>query len=86
VVHLSGQCAFSNEAYPYRDLTGWHEALEYYSAKGLMWDADFSWILKGPGYGSFTAVIKELLPYLSEYEYNDIMGGNASRFLRFPIR
>ncbi len=86
-VHLSGQYAFSREAFPYRDLAGWHRSLlTSYGSKRLMWATDFPWILEDPGYGVLTNVFKELLPSLSENEYGDIMGGTAKRFLRFPER
>ena len=84
-LQLSGQYAFSKEEYPYRDLTGWHERLvDIYGSKRLMWASDFPWIQKDPGYGQLTNIIKELLPNLSDYEYCDIMGATAKRFLRFP--
>lgn len=86
-VHLSGQYAFSREAFPYRDLAGWHRSLlNHYGSKRLMWATDFPWILEDPGYGPLTEIIKELLPNLSEDEYRDIMGETAKRFLRFPER
>ncbi len=86
-VHLSGQYAFSKEAFPYRDLAGWHRSLfNVYGSKRLMWATDFPWILEDPGYGPLTTIIKELLPDLAESEYNDIMGATAKRFLRFPNR
>ena len=84
-VHLSGQYAFSKEAFPYQDLAGWHRSLlNDFGPKRLMWATDFPWILEEPGYGKLTTVIENLLPNLSESELADIMGGNAKRFLRFP--
>ena len=85
-VHLSGHYAFSNEAYPYRDLAGWHALLmgSNFTAKRLMWATDFPWILGDPGYGPLTTIVKELQPDLSQEQYDDIMGGTAQRFLRFP--
>ena len=86
-VLLSGQYAFAKEAYPYRDLMGWHRTL--YSDFGphrLMWASDAPWIYGEPGYGALTTVLDELLPQLSESERAAIMGGTAQRFLRFPMR
>jgi len=84
-VHLSGQYAFSKEAWPYRDLADWHRCLlETFGARRLMWASDFPWILDDPGYGALTRVIDELLPGLTAQERADIMGGTARRFLRFP--
>ena len=86
-VHLSGQYAFSREAYPYQNLAGWHgNLLNDFGAKRLMWATDFPWILEEPGYGELTTIIEKLLPNLSLSELADIMGGNAKRFLRFPNR
>lgn len=86
-VHLSGQYAFSKEAYPYQNLAGWHgNLLNDFGAKRLMWATDFPWILKEPGYGKLTTIIDKLLPNLAKSEFEDIMGGNAKRFLRFPDR
>ena len=86
-VHLSGQYAFSREAYPYKNLAGWHgNLLNDFGVKRLMWATDFPWILEEPGYGELTTIIEKLLPNLSESELADIMGGNAKRFLRFPNR
>ncbi len=86
-VHLSGQYAFSREAYPYQNLAGWHgNLLNDFGVKRLMWATDFPWILEEPGYGELTTIIEKLLPNLSESELADIMGGNAKRFLRFPNR
>ena len=85
MIHLSGQYAFSKEDYPYRDLAGWHRSLlGTYGAERLMWATDFPWIFNNPGYGKMSQIIGELLPDLSEYEYNQIGGGNTRKFLRFP--
>ena len=85
VAHLSGQYAFSREAYPYRDIAGWHQILlNCFGPKRLMWASDFPWILGDPGYGPLTNIARELMPDISETEYDDIMGETARRFLRFP--
>ena len=84
-VHLSGQYAFSKEAFPYQDLAGWHRnLLNGFGPKRLMWATDFPWILEDPGYDKLTTVIEKLMPNLTESELADIMGGNAKRILRFP--
>ena len=85
VVKLSGQSAFSREEYPYRDLARWHGKLyQAFGAERLMWGSDFPWIVADPGYGRLTGVVRNLLPDLSEDDHAAIMGGTASRFLRFP--
>ena len=85
--HISGQYAFSNEPWPYRDLAGWHRALlGAFGAERLIWATDFPWILEDPGYGPLTQVVDELLPGLGASERDAVMGGNAKRFLRFPDR
>ena len=84
-VHLSGQYAFSNESWPYRDLGDWHrKLLETFGAERLMWASDFPWILDDPGYGRLTRVLEHLLPGLSPEERAGIMGETARRFLGFP--
>ena len=86
-VHISGQYAFSNEPWPYRDLAGWHgELLNAFGVERLIWATDFPWILEDPGYGPLTQVVDELLPDLSPSERDAVMGGNARRVLRFPDR
>ena len=89
-VHVSGQYAFSNEDWPYRDLTGWHERLHVpkdrmqgFGAARLLWATDFPWIVEEPGYDKMTRVVEELLPELTQEELADIMGGTAKRLLRF---
>lgn len=85
MLHLSGQYAFSKEPFPYRDLASWHQnLLKNFGSKRLMWATDFPWILEDPGYGPMTTIIRELLPDITEPEFDDIMGGTAKRFLRFP--
>ena len=84
-VLLSGQYAFSKEAFPYRDLAGWHGTLlREFGSERLMWATDAPWIYQEPGYGEYTGIIDELLPDISEKERGEIMGGTAQRFLRFP--
>ena len=84
-VLLSGQYAFSKEAYPYNDLAGWHSSLlRDFGAERLMWATDAPWIYHEPGYGKLTKVLDELLPQLTATEREAVMGGTAQRFLRFP--
>ena len=90
-VLLSGQYAFSNEEWPYRDLTEWHERLhapgrrlQGFGADRLMWGSDFPSIAEDPGYDRMVRVVGELLPGLSEEELSAIMGGTAGRLLKFP--
>ena len=84
-VLLSGQYAFSKEAYPYKDLQGWHGMLYgKFESSRCMWATDFPWIMEEPGYGPLTKIIDEMLPNLREEEREDIMGGTAKRVLQFP--
>jgi len=86
-VLLSGQYAFSKEAYPYKDLLGWHRTLfNDFGPKRLMWATDAPWIYQEPGYAALTTVLDELLPAMTEGDRAEIMGGTAQRFLRFPVR
>jgi L-fuconolactonase len=87
VVHLSGQYAFSRQPYPYPDLAAWHQTLyRRLGAQRLLWASDFPWIVEAPGYGALLELVDHLLPGLSAAERDAILGGNAQRFLRFPIR
>ena len=86
-VLLSGQYAYSREAFPYRDLAGYYQKLLGYFGDGrLMWATDAPWIYREPGYGPCTSIIDELLPDLTDSEREAIMGGTARTFLRFPAR
>ena len=86
-VLVSGQYAFSREAWPYPDLAAWHQRLlTSFGADRLMWATDFPWITEDPGYGQLVDLVDELLPSLSEPERQAVMGGTAKRFLRFPDR
>lgn len=85
VVKLSGQYAFSQEPYPYRDLAAWHETLYHnFGADRLVWASDFPWIAQLPGYGATLNLVDELLPWLSLQERDAVLGRTAQRFLRFP--
>jgi L-fuconolactonase len=84
-VHLSGQYAFSQQDWPYRDTVGWQQTLlRDFGAERLLWGSDFPWIVEYPGYERTRMVIDELLPDLSEVEQQAILGGAARRFLRLP--
>ncbi len=81
-VKLSGQYAFSEEAYPYRDLQRWHETLlAELGADRCMWATDFPWIQDDPGYGPLTRVLDELLPDLDHADRASIMDGTARRMI-----
>lgn len=85
VVKLSGQYAFTQEEYPYRDLAAWHKTLyQNFGADRLVWASDFPWIAQLPGYGATLKLVDELLPWLDPQEREAILGGTAQRFLRFP--
>ena len=77
-VKVSGEYAFSREAYPYRDLQPLVE--QVYRACGaerMMWGTDFPWICEEPGYRRLVALLDCHLPLLNEDEKARIMGGNA---------
>lgn len=82
-VHLSGQYAFSKEAYPYSDLAEWHRnLLATFGPKRLMWASDFPWIDTDPGYGALVQVLDHLLPDLDDAARGQVMGQTAADFLR----
>lgn len=81
-VKLSGQYAFSDEPYPYRDLRRRHETLvRELGADRCLWATDFPWIRANPGYGKLTRVLDELLPELDDADRAQIMGGTARRMI-----
>jgi len=81
-VKLSGQYAFSQEAYPYPDLKGWHNQLfNTFGADRCMWATDFPWIRKDPGYDALSKVLDHLLPDLSDEDRTKVMGGTAEKRL-----
>ena len=82
----SGHYAFSKEPYPYRDLAGNAGWLVGAFPGRLMWATDFPWIRVEPGYGKIVKLLDELVPDVSEENYDAIMGGTAKRILRFPDR
>ena len=84
-MHLSGHYAFSKEPYPYPDLAGWNRnLLRTFGADRLMWATDFPWIYEEPGYDKLARLIEETVPDIAPHELEEIMGGTAKRFLRFP--
>jgi predicted TIM-barrel fold metal-dependent hydrolase len=84
-VKLSGQYAFSQEDWPYKDLERWHRSLlSKFGAERAMWASDFPWIIEHPGYDKLVNVIDELMPDLEPEQRDLVMGGAARKFLRFP--
>ncbi|MDA0336103.1 MAG: amidohydrolase family protein [bacterium] len=84
-VHLSGQYAFSRQAWPYADTAGWQQTLlRDFGAERLMWGSDFPWIVGDPGYGRTLAGIDASLPALCDEQRQGILGATARRFLRLP--
>lgn len=88
VVQLAAQYSYSNEAFPYEDLGPCHQSLyKIYGAERLMWGSGFPWVEPEPGYRTITRTARELLPGLSEVEYDQITGGAARRFLKLaPLK
>lgn len=81
-VKLSGQYAFSDEPYPYRDLRRRHQTLvRELGADRCLWATDFPWIRADPGYGKLTRVLDELLPEIDDADRAQIMGGTARRMI-----
>ena len=82
-VMLSGLYGWSEQPFPYRDLTGVVQALyESFGAERLLWASDFPWILEEPGYGALLELPDSHLPNLTEAERTDIFGGTVARL--FP--
>lgn len=83
-VMFSGQYAFSQEPFPYPDLTSTIERVyAAFGADRLLWASDYPWIVEVPGYGPQLELVDRHLPGLSENERAAIMGGNAARLFGF---
>lgn len=78
-VMFSGEYAFSDEAFPFSDLTGVVTAIyEAYGAERMMWASDYPWIREAPGYEAQLALVDHYLPRLTAGERQAIMGGTAA--------
>lgn len=85
-VKISGEYAFSREAYPYRDLQPVVNSLyQAFGAGRLLWATDFPWIVEEPGYNKLLHLVDEHLPSISRDERIQIMGGTASSLLGFDL-
>lgn len=84
LVKVSGAPNRSREPYPFRDM---HAALRsVYDAFGpgrMMWAADVTQLTKNT-YGECLALWREGLPFLSENDRGEILGGTAARALNWP--
>ena len=77
-VKLSGQYAFSQEAYPYPDLKGWHgNLIGTFGPDRCMWATDFPWIREEPGYETLSKLLDALLPDLEDGDRAKVMGETA---------
>lgn len=83
---FSGHYAFSNEPWPWRDFADVSQWLVKAFPGRLMWASDFPWTNVEPGYDKMVALLHELVPDVSDEDYDLIMGGAAKRILRFPDR
>jgi L-fucono-1,5-lactonase len=79
-VMASGLYGWSQDPYPYRDLTGVVQALyESFGPERLFWASDFPWILEQPGYGALLELPDVHLPHLTAAERAEMLGGTAAR-------
>lgn len=79
-VIMSGQYAFSQEAYPYMDMRPVVAAiLDAFGPGRLLFGSDFPWIAQHPGYGKVVSLLERQFPGLSARERSAIIGGNAAR-------
>lgn len=85
-VLFSGHYAFSDEDYPYLDLTSTSERLlDAFGPHRMLWASDWPWIKVNPGYLPLWDLVQIHLPGLSESEMSQIMGGNAIRILGIEV-
>lgn len=83
-VIVSGQYAFSREAYPYLDMRPAAAAvLDAFGPGRLLFGSDFPWIARYPDYRRVLSLLDHQLPGLSSRDRGAIMGGNAARLFGF---
>ncbi|MDQ4058763.1 MAG: amidohydrolase [Actinomycetota bacterium] len=83
-VMFSGEYAFSDEPFPYSDITDVVRAIyRVYGARRMLWASDYPWIKQDPGYEPQLNLIDHYLPELPEEERAAIMGGTAARLFGF---
>ncbi len=83
-VHLSGQYAFTQEAYPHPDLQSTVDAIYgMFGSDRMLWASDYPWISAEPGYPEQLALVDHYLPDLSEAQRKAIRGGNALALFDF---
>lgn len=62
-VLFSGQCAFSEQDYPYRDLMETSDRLlQVFGAGRLLWASDWPWIKINPGYPALRDLVQIQFP------------------------
>jgi len=81
-VMVSGQYAFSRQAYPYLDIAPiTQQVAERFGVERLVWASDFPWIIDKPGYRACLDLLDHQLPGLSTAERGAVLGGNVRRIL-----
>jgi L-fuconolactonase len=85
---ISGQYAFSKEAWPYKDLHDWHHyLLRLLGAGRLMWGTDHPFVTEDfgdeAGYDGQVRLVEEIYEEATEAEREAILGGTAEGLLRF---
>ena len=67
-------------------LKGWHAPelfVEHYGSDHTLWESDFPFMMKDPGYAKTAELIATVMPYILERELENVMGATARRILRF---
>ncbi len=84
VLMFSGQYALSHQQPPYPDIADTVRRLAArFGASRTMWASDFPWTRSVPGYPTLLGLPAATLPDASPDEISAILGGTASRLLRF---
>ena len=83
-VHMSGQYAFSQTAYPYPELRPVvDQVYRAFGARRMMWASDYPWIERAPGYVETLELVDHHLPAITVDERSAIRGGTAAGLFRF---
>lgn len=79
-VKVSGHYYFCRQPYPFDDCRDLFRALyDHYSAARLIWGSDFPHVLLKLGYRRSLLLHERTFPFLTPFELELIMGGNAAR-------
>ena len=82
-VKFSGEYGFSHKKFPFLDIKPIAaRILDSFGASRMLWASDWPWIEVNPGYESLIALTDIYFGGISDFDRQEIMGGNAQRLLK----